>query len=208
MEYLRREDNYMVKYEITYDEEELDSLAKTILYKCGKRVHHSYASDYPNAGKYYENLEMTPIGEQEYWEETRTVYQVEYDEIKVPRLTELIHSLINYDQTDIIDFLFDDERVKDEEPDDGLTRIAKLNESLITLVTHKGFTDYDKAIDILNTIKEIDQQIKKNNDINACRIDENDYIPDIKKLIHIKEIGRMDYETYNSVIEFKKCRKK
>ena len=208
MEYLRREDNDMVKYEITYDKDELDILARTILYKCGKRIHHSYESDYPSATKYYENWNLKPVGEIEYWEETRTVYQVDYDEIKEPRLFTLINSLIKYQQTFLIDFLFNDERVKDEEDDDGLSRIAKLNEELIKLVSHEGFNDYDKAIDILSTIKEIDEQIKINNNINSCRLDENDYIPDIKKHIRIQEIARMDYDTYTSVLEFNKCRKK
>ena len=193
MEYLRREDNDMVKYEITYDKDELDILARTILYKCGKRIHHSYESDYPSATKYYENWNLKPVGEIEYWEETRTVYQVDYDEIKEPRLFTLINSLIKYQQTFLIDFLFNDEMVKEEEDDDGLSRIAKLNEELIKLVTHEGFNDYDKAIILLN-------------DINASRLNENDYIPDIKQYIHIREIGRMNYDIYNNALEFSKCR--
>ena len=109
MVYLRHEDDKMVKYDVEYDLEKLDVLRYEIINLCGKREYVSYETDYPNAQDHLlrENYREYPVGEKEYFEETRIVYRVEYNLIHEPILSILIRDFIQDNDPALLDYILE-----------------------------------------------------------------------------------------------------
>lgn len=98
MIYFRKNDEVIEKYQVNFDEEEIEKIKKEIIDNCSYVEHIEYKSDYSPrfTNEIVRNYRCIPTGEEmEYFEEVRDIYLYSYDEYKSPYLVELINQLLN-----------------------------------------------------------------------------------------------------------------
>lgn len=201
MEFLVREEDKLVKYSCECDIDALDRIRKEIIYKCGVREHKSFETDYINIRNLYiENYQEKIVGKKDYFEETRDIYHIEYDLIRIPRLSTIIDGFIKYEDLDLINYLNGSKELPDEleEYKAYLARkcLEARNELLNSNCSIKRLRDltdeiegYEKCTNYLNSFNLIKQ---------------SDYLDQIREIIVLKTHGFIDYDSYNYVTSFTK----
>jgi len=206
MEYLKRENDKLIKYEVTYNKKALELLLFKIIKKCGVREHKCIYTDYPNRDDLLdENFKMTPVGEKEYDVEIRTIYKVEYDHIYEPELAILISKLIESNNLAILEYIYGDKKLKNsylKYKDDLVQERKDIKNRLKIMLDNK--LDYHEATKLLERLKELDAIEKMNNEIKLE--DQIDYFEEVKSKIKLEKIDEIDYDTYNKVMNFTKKR--
>ena len=85
MIYYKQNDDFIEKYNVTFDETKIMELKEKITFECSFIKHKDFTSDY-GAGikdhKLVRNLNYKKVGEHEYWEETRDIYRYTYPPVQ------------------------------------------------------------------------------------------------------------------------------
>lgn len=154
------------KYEVIFDKKKIQELKEEIIFKCSVIVHREIESDCFPGFKDRDlifNYTSEPVGEQEYFEETRTIYLHKFDEYIPPKLVEYINQLLSNNTEGIVNILnyntsceySNDNKLASEIVDE----IAKKNDEF------EKIPDEERRARI-NKLEEIDKLIKKQKEIN------------------------------------------
>ncbi len=198
VEYLIRENDKIVKYGITYDENVLEKLRREICKKCGIRHHkkeqristHIYKEDF-----LIENLNSKKIGGQEVDYGFYNIYELDYYLIEEPYLSKIIKEFINGKIENIV--LLIHYGIIENEKTNFNSEIQKLKKKI----------DYYLSSDNINDLNSIMEEIqlnlddkKYNKSLDLC--DQNDYINKLKSIIIISKKEEMDYNEYENFNKF------
>ena len=194
MEYLKKENDYMIKYNVKYEKNYLWQIMRQIVKRCGLRVHKSVDTDYPKYDDlFYENYIRTPIGEKEYFEETRIIYHVEYDLIIEPILAKMIREFINNDDITLLHYIYESELYP---LDCDIDKKEKIEQQLVDIISENEI-DYNKLRNLLD-----DENIDIIKSVNATIESQEEYIDTLKKCIHLVPIAKVNYDEYDRVMKF------
>ena len=97
MNYYKLKDNIVEKYKVSFNSKEVEKFKNKIINDCSEIVHENYTSDYYvcfSKDEIIRNYKETKVGQKEYFEETRTVYEYSYDRYVVPYLVKLLNKLL------------------------------------------------------------------------------------------------------------------
>ena len=172
----------LIKYGFTYDYEELEKIYHEVVDKCGIR-------DISEA-KYYET------GETKISEQTET-----------PKLARLIMMFLGAanseaDRLKLLDYVFGDAELCDDSK--ILLNIKDRKASIVTKI--KSIIDSDDEVNIemlyslIDEFKRVQKLIELNKDVNPSL--QKDYIAVLKEVITLKEVSKINYDTYVKVMNF------
>lgn len=193
MYYIEETDNEVVKYEVKLDTDRLKSLKEEIIEKCSEIDHRCYESDYEPGYDFFEthhieNYHSTKTGKtKEYFEETRDIYKIEYDEYKSPLIVDYIDILINGDTTVIpslkhySSFSHPLGAVRESEKAVKCTLINYLNKPLEEI-------EIESLTQSIHTLSCLKEDIIKNKNQKSVSV----YYDDVMKCITLTEVDRMD----------------
>lgn len=196
MYYIERQNDELVKYEVVIDQKELEKIKYKVIRNCGKINHRVHISDYglPRelSRDHIANYSYEKIGVQEYFEETRDVYQYEYDEYSDTTLVTLIDRLLDGDMSAIAEI----KNPKNEErkPDNG-DELQKKLEKVLSLDT-KEISTYQ-----LEKIKNEIVEYQTNEKLNRDRKSDLEYYEPVLSCIDMKEVNRMRIDSLIKVDE-------
>ena len=97
MNYYKLKDNIVEKYKVSFNSKEVEKFKNKIINDCSEIVHENYTSDYYvcfSKDEIIRNYKETKVGQKEYFEEIRTVYEYSYDRYVVPYLVKLLNKLL------------------------------------------------------------------------------------------------------------------
>ncbi len=195
IEFTRKENDKIIKYELSFDSEKLKKLRNEIKNKIILTEHRSYTTEHLTKKDTYLNFKSKVISEYEDREypETHCIYEVEYDEIVyTSKLVYLIDDLIENNDSLIIDYLEGDKHLND------LSKIKEqikdLHNKLTKLIDSKKYIESKKVLDKLISLS----------DLKKFYEEECNYLFLIKDLMEIEEIDSIDNSIYEHVLTFKK----
>ena len=204
MYYIEETDNALIKYEVELDTDRLKSLKEEIIENCSEISHHCYESDYELTHDYLQNHDIrnyhfTETGKKkDYFEETRDIYKIEYDEYDHPLIVEYIDILINGD-TSVIpslenysSFSHPLEKLEQSEARAKLDLIHYLVTKSLEEIEIESLT---QSIHTLSCLKE---DIIKNKNQKSVSV----YYDDVMKCITLIEVDRIDKDAIKRVEEF------
>ena len=213
MEYIRKENDKIVKYNVNYDKKLLEEIRFEIIENCGVRTHVSEDTDYPGYcldERLVRNYTASETGEEiEYDVETRDVYHVEYDLITEPKLAYLIGSFLDSKDTTLLKYVTDSEEFVDTNTDSTLEykyalRVETIKNIIKLLNTNKyqGKTEIKKIKILLDGLEHLENDIALNEKLNLK--DQVEYLDIIKEAITLTKVDEIDSDTYEKVMKFKK----
>ena len=212
MEYNRKEGTRLVKYDVEIKRKELAKIRKEIIKACGIREGRSYISYEsnirPNDPDLVENFSNTFIGtkcgvqEREYDQ-----YRVTYDEIREPKLAKLIKSFLNEEKTDLLDYLYSDEKLPydfGEYKDKTMKSLGKYNQLMKDLINSfdgdNKLDIYDKLSSYVTECVRIKRDYQKNEKLGL--INQEEYKEKVLEFISIHEIASIPFDAYEMVMKF------
>ena len=203
MEYLKREDDRIIKYDVNFNWDNLEKIRYENIKKCGMREHQSYDSDYsPRVDPIFiENYSDESIGTKDYFEETRTLYHIEYDLISEPLLAKLIREK----NMELLEYVYENKKIAEKDLFKNNKNLKKKILKKLKEMLNKNI-DYTKIREYLNQLEEIEKQDQLNLSLNL--ISQKKYINKIKKEITMEKVDEIDLYTYDKVAKFTKNLKK
>ena len=203
MYYIEETDNEVIKYEVTINSERLLALKEEIIENCSEISHHCYESDYELTHDYLQNHDIrdyhfTETGKKkDYFEETRDIYKIEYDEYDHPLIVDYIDILINGD-TSVIPSLknyssFSHPLGKARESENAVksTLIYYLNKPLEEI-------EIESLTQSIHTLSCLKEDIIKNINQKSVSV----YYDDVMKCITLIEVDRINKDVIKRVEEF------
>lgn len=190
----------ILKYRVTTDLPKLLELMQEIKDTCSKVTHITGTSDYlprkPVKGE-MRNFHKTEVGEKEYFEETRTLYQFEYDLYEDSYLVELIEKLINTDtcNSTLIELYTVSSEASIESQLDEIDEKLRINAE--ELQNGNPFDTKARAKN-LNEIKRLLNQKNKTQEKTL----EEGYIDRIKDLLVFTFLDEMDEKSISKINDF------
>lgn len=185
MYYIEQENDELVKYEVIINKEELDNIKYEVIQNCGEITHHCFKSDYaPRDLDFYHifNYSYTYVGQKEYFEETRDVYQYEYDEHSDTRLVTLIDQLLEGDLSILPELK---NPGKQEEKTDTIGEEIKKKLEQLLLLDTKEISTWQ-----LEKVKKELEKYQTNEKLNRDRLSDLGYYPQVLACIDMKEVSR------------------
>ncbi len=182
MIYFKKNDEYLEKYEVTYDKEKVEQLKTRIIFECSRVEHREYCSDYGSCirdEKLVKNFKAVLVGKKEYWEETRNVYKYIYDEYVPSDLVKYIDELLN-DFSSSIDKIFNYDFKNDKSIDD------LINEAMIKF----NNMDQEDVIDKQQHLKYLDNLLESKR-INSTQKDIRPYYQELISLIGFELVDKI-----------------
>ena len=154
------------KYEIIFDKKKIKELKREIILNCSVIEHTEIETDCFPGFKDRDlifNYTSDPVGKQEYFEETRTIYLHKFDEYIPPKLVEYIDQLLANNTEGIVNIL--DYNISCEYPNDN-----KLASSIVDEIEKKN-DEYKKIPDEerkerIKKLQEIEELTEKQKTIN------------------------------------------
>lgn len=194
--FYRLEGNYIEKYLITYNVEELLKIKEESIYKCGKKTRKSYDGvRFFKNHMYYKNLVTTEIGIQEYKDgPDETIYNYSYTEFSLTYLASIIDKII-LGNIKAIDELFTLDTSKEF---NGYEK--EKNECLENIVSIDN-NDCDNKIKALKELKKIIESEELNKDREPIV----DYYKKACECFKIKFINKVTLKEYNDIMKFINC---
>lgn len=151
---------YVEKYKINIDEEELKKIKLESIYKCGKKSKVSYNSTrFFKNNIYYTDFKQTEMGWREYNDgPDERLYNYSYIEYEPTYLSKLIDNIISSRSKGSLKELFQMDLSKEfcgfqKEINELLNKASKIND-----------IDYKNKINVLNKLKTIYEKQEFNND--------------------------------------------
>lgn len=185
---------YVEKYKISIDEEELEKIKLESIYKCGKKKKVSYNSTrFFRDDIYYTDFKQKEMGWREYKDgPDERLYNYSYIEYEPTYLSELISSLIKSRNKTILNKLFEMDLSKEftgfqKEISDLLNKASKISDS-----------DYKNKINVLNELKTLYEY----QDFNSDRQDISIYYKKAFLCFGYELVDKISLEEYNKVMSF------
>lgn len=194
MYYIEQQNDELVKYEIQINKKKLEKIKYEVIENCGEITHHSFQSDYAPRDLDFNhifNYSYTYVGTKEYFEETRDVYQYEYDEYSDTRLVTLIDQILKGDLSIIPEL--NNPRKQDNQKDNTGENIKKKLKQLLSLDT-KEISTWQ-----LEKIKQELKEYQTNQKLNSDRKSDIEYYPQVLSCIKITEISRMSIDKIQKI---------
>ena len=200
MLYVRKENDLMVKYEVTIDVPLLEKMRKEIIDNCGIRQHQEYETDCLQSFDplFIRNCVIENSGNN---------YHLEYDEIIEPKLSYLIGLLLDKGDVTLLDILMGDIDLTSEDVTSSFGGLCKSKIDLIYEIKEelaKEVKDELKINRLLDNLMTFLKSIELNENLKEQSI----YLEVIKDAITFSKIGEIDYDTYLKVTEFARMRNK
>lgn len=202
MIYFKKDDTSVSKYLVTIDKERLENTSRDILVNCGTIIYKEVTTDYPGMflrGKHIISQTSEYVGEREYDCETRSIEKLCVYYIKEPDIYKMIMSLLNEEDTTLIDYLLSNPSIPEYDPYEEINNKLKEIEEVVKA---KGNNCYK----IISLTEEL-QLLYKTIDMNKDRKSVNEYIPIISSCINLELIDTIDKETIDKVSNFYEKRK-
>lgn len=193
MIYFKKNNEYLEKYEVTYDKEKVEQLKERIVFECSRIEHRQYTSDYGSYirdEKLVKNFKAVLVGKHEYWEETRNVYKYTYDEYVPSDLVKYIDELLN-DFPSSIDKIFNYDFKNDKTIDD------LINEAMIKF----NNMNQEDVIDKQQHLKYLDNLLESKR-INSTQKDIRPYYQELIPLIGFELVDKILIDDINRVYSF------
>lgn len=198
MYYIKQTEDAFIKYEVSFDEQELRALKHKIVYACGEIKHFSYESARckHNLSSYYlKNFSEDFVRVQEYndfYSSPEDIYRYTYDLYNDTPLSRLIEQLLRGD-TSVISQLENQEGVNQgnlaeaslQEKESDLR--TKISEIFTTSTTEISTWELEK-------LKRQLDEFQINHKLNENRESESSYYQQVLDLITMKEVSRIDSE--------------
>lgn len=205
MEFVVKNNNCLDRYEITYNEEELNKLRLEVINECSKIEHNHFRATrgiYPNRNindkdydLKYRNYTEKYIGMSESRDELQypsdAMYEYDYDNYIFPHLVMIIDEIKN-GKISYVKELFDDKKRYDGKSYSD--RIDELSEK-IDLIDNKNV---DLKIKKLEELKELINESKSNKN----KKDIYEYYKKVRDLMNINYIESINLDTVNLVNNF------
>ena len=216
MEYIRKENDKLVKYNVNYDKSLLNEIRLDIIENCGIRKHISEDTDYPGYlldEKLVRNYSASETGKvREYDVEIRDIYHVEYDLITEPKLAYLIGSFLDSKDTTLLKYVLGDKEFIDTNANSTLEYIYALRvdtiKNIVDLLNskkYKGKIEFHKLRLLIDGLEHLENDITLNEKLNLK--DQVEYLDIIKEAITLTKVDEIDSDTYEKVMKFKKNRR-
>lgn len=199
MFYIEERDNEFIKYKVTLDVEKLTHLKSEIIENCSQISHKKYESDYEpyfihqkRNGKDIRNYHSRKtLKKKEYFEETRDIYEIEYDEYKHSVLVEYINKLLLGD-TSVIPLLKAYKGVSLVK--DRVKVTLNVIRSDLEKELNKEILDINIGLLEINLkfLKEFQETVKR----NQSQKRDMDYYQDIINCISLTEVNRLNKEEH------------
>lgn len=193
MIYFKKNNEYIEKYEVTFDKEKVEELKERIIWDCSKIKHVSFCSDY-GAGikdrRLVKNFSSVLVGEKEYWEETRSVYRYTFDQYVPSELVNYIDGLLNGFSSSIdmiLNYDFKNDKSIDELIEEAMIRFNSINPEKV----------YDKQ----EQLKYIDNLLESKK-VGANQKDIRPYYQELIGLIHFELIDKINIADIERVYSF------
>ena len=193
MIYFKKNNEYLEKYEVTYDKEKVEQLKERIIFECSRIEHRQYSSDYGSGirdEKLVKNFRAVKVGEKEYWEETRDIYRYTYDEYVPSDLVNYIDGLLN-NVPSSIDNIFNYDFKNDKSIDEVI------NEAMITF----NNIDPEKLFQKQQQLKYIDNLLESKR-VNNAQKDIRPYYKELITLINFELIDKILINDIDRVYSF------
>lgn len=191
--YFKKNNEYLEKYEVSYDKEKIEELKERIIWDCSKIKHVSFCSDYGAGIKdesLVKNFSSVLVGEKEYWEETRSIYRYTFDQYVPSELVKYIDGLLNGFSSSI-DMIFNYDFKNDKSIDE------LIEEAMIKF----NSIDPEKVYDKQQQLKYIDNLLESKK-VGANQKDIRPYYQELIGLIHFKLIDKILINDINRVYSF------
>lgn len=185
---------YVEKYKINFDEEELKKIKLESIYKCGKKNKVSYNSTrFFKDNIYYTDFKQTEMGWREYNDgPDERLYNYSYIEYEPTYLSQLINSLIESRNKTAIRELFEMDLSKE------FTGFQKKINDLLNEASKISDSDYKNKMNVLNELKNLYEYQDFNND----RQDISIYYKKAFLCFSYELIDKISLEEYNKVMSF------
>lgn len=185
---------YVEKYKINFDEEELKKIKLESIYKCGKKSKVSYNSTrFFKDNIYYTDFKQTEMGWREYNDgPDERLYNYSYIEYEPTYLSQLINSLIESRNKTAIRELFEMDLSKE------FTGFQKKINDLLNEASKISDSDYKNKMNVLNELKNLYEYQDFNND----RQDISIYYKKAFLCFSYELIDKISLEEYNKVMSF------
>lgn len=185
---------YVEKYKINIDEEELKKIKLESIYKCGKKSKVSYNSTrFFKNNIYYTDFKQTEMGWREYNDgPDERLYNYSYIEYEPTYLSKLIDNIISSRSKGSLKELFQMDLSKE------FCGFQKEINELLNKASNINDIDYKNKINVLNKLKTIYEKQEFNND----RQDISIYYKKAFLCFSYELIDKISLEECNKVINF------
>ena len=203
MYYFKKEDNYMIKYDVKIDEKRLNELKLEIIEKCSHIIHKHYYTtkksidfDYLRVRNYKEKFHRV-ISYNDFYSEDEDEYEVEYDYYEFDKLVNYIDMILygDYNAIESIYSLEDDNVDKENS-------LLKKQRKIISKLYNNNFNEMNEKIEELYSIQKELEELKKENELNKNQISSINYKEKVLKCITLNEIDKINIEDINKVNAF------
>ena len=157
MEYIRKENDEVIRYNVIYNKDELDKIRFEIIENCGFRIRQSSETEH-----FWENMD---------------VHCAEFDYIKKPTLAKMIEDFLYNADTRLLDYIYGE--LIEIDDSDTLDYMQQEKNELLDEVTNiiiknkYSKIDFDKVKGLINDAERISKDI----DVNRNLKDQKKYIP-------------------------------
>ncbi|MBO4245842.1 MAG: hypothetical protein J5892_03805 [Bacilli bacterium] len=184
------ENESLVKYHVSFDENKLDELRNEIINKCSIKEFYSYEDTIipTSLDLFIKPYNVVQIGNVERNGKFTPLYKIDCYRIEYPDIIMIIDRIKKEDRTAISDLLNYEDTIK-----------INYEEELVDLFKKLSQTENEsKRIDILNEIESKRALIELNKDY----VKASTYVPKIYELLVFNKVGKIQYTQLKKVQEF------
>lgn len=193
MIYFKKNNEYIEKYEVTFDKEKVEELKDRIISDCSLIKHVEFCSEY-GAGikdeRLVKNFRREYVGEKDCDYEVRTIYKYNFDQYVPSNLVYYISSLLDGYATsidEIYGYDFKNDKSIDELINDAMNKFNTI--------------DINKTYEKQKVLKEIDNLLESKR-LNGGQKDIRPYYDELLSLIHFELIDTINIADIERVYSF------
>ena len=203
MYFFKQEKDYIVKYEITLNNEELESLKLEIINKCSYITHKHYKItetlnyfDYMHIRNYNEKY-LGRFESNDFYEPFKSCYEVDYDYYEEPIIVKYIDNLIKGD-TNAIEQI-KNFKIKEKNKEEIL---LKKEQKILKSINNLSTKNISNKISDLKQIQEELLKYKEEKELNKNQVSPELYKDKLLGCINYKEIDKLPIDVVLNVQKF------
>lgn len=208
MYFFKQEKDYIVKYEITLNKEELESLKLEIINKCSHITHKHYKTtntpdwlfDYIHIRNYNEKKIGEIVYDDFYYTRIEDEYEVDYNYYEDPILIKYIDLLIQGD-TNVIEQI-KNFKIKEKNKEEIL---LKKEQRILKSINNLSTKNISNKISDLKQIQEELLKYKEEKELNKNQVSPELYKDKVLSCINYKEIDKLPIDVVLNVQNFLSC---
>ncbi len=207
MHCLVKDDESIKKYDVIYDEESIEKLKCEIIQRCSTITHVSENTtclpDYYDI-YHFRNYQQKKVGQtnpNDFYSSPETIYHLEYDYYKFPKLVSLIDRLLKQDESvvneimnlDVTSFKNNENNIKD---------IIKEMQALIPKLEKSSKKNCYLILEKLSDMESAIKEALLNKELNRLQVPETEYYIKLKSLIRLMLVDSINIEDVDKVNKF------